>query len=118
LDRNIIDGYRALGAPPDVIAQLEEQLSEQERADEEARSTCYIHEDNWRTWLFYLSVETQWIYRGLDGRRAGLNTAAIEASARMQGILRPRRQRELLNDLRIIEAAVLEADAKHRQQQE
>ena len=118
LDRNIIDGYRALGAPPDVIAELEQALQEQEQAEEESRSLCQIHEDNWRPWLFFLSVETQWIYRGIDGRRAGLNATAIEASARMQGILRPRRQRELLADLRIIEAAVLEADAKHRQSQQ
>ena len=72
-----------------------------------------IHEDNWDSWLFFLTVQTQWIYAvsGLGTQRAGLSYPGVESGARMAGL--PRRQwPALFADLRVMEVAVLAVDAE------
>lgn len=72
-----------------------------------------VHPDNWDSWLFFLTVQTQWLYAAsaMGAQRVGLSYAGVESGARMSG--RPRhRWPALLADLKVIEVAVLQADAE------
>lgn len=72
-----------------------------------------IHEDNWDSWLFFLTVQTQWIYAvsGLGAQRAGMRYEGVESGARMAGL--PRRQwPALFADVQVMERAVLAVDAE------
>lgn len=79
-----------------------------------------VYEDNWESWLFYLTVQTQWLYAagGMGpAQRVGLNYAGVESGARMSG--QPRAKwPDLLGDLRVMELAVLHADAELAKERE
>lgn len=105
VDEGVADGLRRMGvSEADIEAQVQAH-SAPEPTDFE------VHEDCWESVLFFLRVQTQWVCRGMDGARAGLNYAGVEAAMRMDGVKRAR-QSALLDDLQLMERAVLKADGE------
>lgn len=94
----------------DIEAQQVAQSSELLEADFE------VHEDAWESWLFFLKVCRQWRYvavsagMGMTSVRHALDWCGIESVIRLSGIKRSR-WAGLLDDLLVIEEAVLVADA-------
>lgn len=80
-------------------------------AEKAAREDFEVHADNWEAWLFFLSVQTQWVFasNGMGAQRAGLNYPGVESGARMQRIPM-RRWPELFEAVHAVELAVLAAD--------
>lgn len=75
---------RQAGATDEQVAQ-----ARAERAPPAAQADDFeVHPDNWDTWLFFLSVQSQWTYAGMAGTRMGLKWEGVEASARMRGVPR------------------------------
>lgn len=78
---------------------------------------CEVHPDCWESVMFFLMVQTQWVYRSVTTAmgswsvRAGLNYPGVESAARLSGLRRPQLA-ELFADLRVIELEVLRADAE------
>lgn len=111
-DANVTAGLRRMGvSEEDIEAMLAQQLQQQAEAGRQAgiAEEFGIYEENWESWQFYLVVQTQWLYRGMNGRRSGLNYAGVESGIRMAGLARAKWP-ALLADLRNMELAVLEAD--------
>lgn len=105
VDDGVTAGLRRMGVSEADIEALQcEQAAPPELEFE-------VYEDCWESVLFFLRVQTQWVYQGLDGRRAGLNNTAVESTMRMTGV-RKARQGALLDDLQEMERAVLMADAQ------
>jgi hypothetical protein len=110
----VVQGLRHMGVS---AADIEAEQQRQDAAALEiAKAAGYeeefeVYEDNWDVWLFFLQVQTQWIYRfdGMHSVRSGLNNSAIESTLRMAGKAR-RTWPALLADLQVIELAVLAAD--------
>ncbi|UUZ68077.1 DUF1799 domain-containing protein [Polaromonas sp. P2-4] len=115
-DPNVTEGLRRMGvSEEDIEAMLAQQ---QEWEAEAARQSGFsedfeIYEDNWESWLFFVTVQTQWHYaaRDMGARRVGLNYPGVESGARMAG--KPRAKwPSLFADLQVMELAVLAADAE------
>ncbi len=113
VDDGIVEAMRAMGAPPQAIAQAQALA---EVAPPEARPYCLWH-DNARAFELFLAVRTQWVYAGgMAVQRIGLNYAGVLAHLQINV---PRRyHRALMQDLQAMEAAVLIADAELRKQRE
>ena len=92
-----------------LAQELEAQKEEEDK--EEPDEAFEVYEDNWQSLLFFLRVQTQWVYRGLEGRRAGLNNAAVESTMRMARVKRVD-QDALLADLQVMEREILKSDAE------
>lgn len=99
----------------DIKAMLDQQAS---NAAAQSGQDFEIYDDNWDSWLFYLAVQTQWVYvSGMCVQRIGLNYMGVESAARMSA--KPRSTwPALLADLQVIELAVLEADAEMAEKEE
>lgn len=67
---------------------------------------CEVWPDNWRSWVFFTAIQTQWLFKP-SGGYAGLNYPAIESAMNMQGIKAMHKKR-IFRDLRIIEFTVLD----------
>lgn len=106
VDDNVARGMRAMGASWEQIARAGAVRGKPTR-----ESAFEVHFDAWDAFCFFLKVRTQWVYAGWDGVRVGLNFSAITAMAEMWGIRR-RKRRALLDDLVLIESAVLDEDRK------
>ncbi len=74
--------------------------------EEEPWEWLYLWPENVASWNLYQAVSTQWVH-GLNGP-VGLNYQSIESVMRMQRI-KPRKQREALHDLQVMERAALRA---------
>jgi hypothetical protein len=74
----------------------------QEEADEAA--TVYVWPDNWRSVAMFVELMTQWRV-GMAGP-VGLDYSAVAALFSIRGTSGARRRR-MLDDLRVMEAAVL-----------
>lgn len=111
----MIEGLRRLGASEQDVAAAQAQ-ADAERAQAQALDEFEVHADNWDDWLFFLSVQTQWVYAstGMGSRRTGLNYPAVESAARLQGL--PRRLwPQRFEAVQAVERAVLAADAEQAQ---
>lgn len=115
VDDGVLEGMRRMGASEQDLAAMQAQLDAQ-RAEAVAREEFEVHADNWDDWLFFLSVQTQWVYAntGMGTQRAGLNYPGVESGARLQGIGRGRWP-ALFEAVHRVELAVLAADAEQRQ---
>lgn len=107
VDDDLAASARAFGATEEEIEA--ERKKEAQAAPEQDEFEVY--EDCWESVMFFLRVQTQWVHKGMDERRAGLNNTAVESTMRMTGVKRAA-QAELLEDLQVMERAVLEADAE------
>ncbi len=102
-------------------AEIEKAQGEEkaEAAQVQATADFEVDEDNWDSWLFFLQVDTQWLYVSVQigwrlvARRAGMNYTGVQSGAVMAGWPRKRWPR-LFEDLRLIEEAVLKADAEQQ----
>lgn len=105
VDETVLDGMRLMGATQtDLDEARAAQLAAQQPDDDYA-----VHWDVWESWLFFLSVQTQWVHAGFTGARQCLNWTGIESSARMRRV--PAKQlRGFADDLVEIEREVLKTD--------
>ena len=105
VDAQVLAGMRAMGATEEQVAEVAAaHAGEQPDADE-----FEVHWDVWESWLFFLSVQTQWVHAGFTGVRQSLNWPGIESSARMRRVP-PKLLRGFADDLVEIEREVLKTD--------
>lgn len=104
-----IDGLAALGASEDDLRLARELASEMDSAHAEDDG-FEVHEDCWDDVMFFLSVQTQWVWVSGIGftQRAGFRYEALESAMRMQRVPRSRWP-ALFEAMQVMEAAVLEA---------
>jgi len=74
--------------------------------EEEQWEWLYLWPEHVESWNLYQAVSTQWVH-GLNGP-VGLNYQSVEGVMRMWH-LKPRKQRELLYNLQVMERAALRA---------
>lgn len=116
MDANVIAGMLRVGFTQESIDEQIERDREHEaqQAEQQGHGAFYeVHEDAWDSWLMFLKVQNQWHFVSFKNhaRRTGLNYVAVESVIRLA--LTPRRDwPALLGDMRVIEEAVLEADAE------
>lgn len=111
MDEEAAQALRRVGVKEeDIEAALAQEVEEETEAAPE-RFDFEVYEDCWEGVLLFLKVQTQWSYRGMEGQRSGLNYAAVESTMRMAGVKRVR-QAGLLDDMQVMERAVLDADAE------
>ena len=108
-DDNVAAGLRAMGVTEEAIAEQQGKRND----DEVKKPDCELHADNWDSVMFFLKVQTQWVYAsgGLGSSRLGFNHPALEANMRMRGIKRSK-QEALMDDMLAMELAVLEVDSE------
>lgn len=113
VDDSIVEAMRAQGAPPEDIARVQ-AIAQQAEPEHKAFG---IWRDNARTFECFHNLRTQWTFAGsMVPQRMGLNYAGVQAYLALN---QPRRfHRSLMQDLQLMEIAVLQADAELRQQRE
>lgn len=109
VDDAIEAGMRAMGATDEQVDLARAERLGAAPLAESSDDSFEVYEDNWEDWMFFLQVQTQWLYAGLDGRRVCLNWAGIAAFATMAGLGR-RRQARRAEAMGLIELAVLRED--------
>lgn len=114
VDAGVLAGMARMGATPEQVRQAREQA---ERAAGTAGSgeDFEVWPENWESWMFFLSVQSQWAYvsNGMEAVRVCLPANRLESEMNMRQV--PRRRRvALLDDLRTVERAVLVADRELR----
>ena len=113
-DDSILEGMRALGAPPEVIARVSDGI-EARRAKLEAiygNGDCEIWPENLLAFQAFIALQHQWNYVAMDGIRVGLRFESIRAwlEINITGRQQNTRRRELFADLLVMERAVINAD--------
>lgn len=108
LDAGVAQGLRAMGVSEADIAAEAAKYADPAGP---GAADFEVHDDAWEAWVFFTQVQTQWVYRGLDGRRAGLCNPGVESALRMGGVRRALWP-ALWADMRVMELAVLEADGE------
>lgn len=115
LDEGVAEGLRFFGASEDDIRREQEaELENLPRPDFE------VHEDCWESWLFFMKVQRQWRYvpvsagMGVTAERCGLNWTGIESVIRLRRVTEDKWD-ALLDDLLVIEDAVMKADRDSQQ---
>lgn len=109
VDEEAAEALRRVGVKEEDI---EAALAQEEEAAPEPED-FEVYEDCWDSVMFFLRVRRQWLYRGMDGQRAGLNHTAVEATMRMCGVKRAA-QAALLDDLQVMECEVLKGPLSER----
>lgn len=109
MDANVVRGLRAMGVGQEEIEGALQAQRQQAAAVAGGEPDFEVHEDCWESVLFFLRVQTQWRYRGMEARRCALDYVAVEAAMRMSGVTR-RQRAGLLDDMAVMELAVLAAD--------
>lgn len=110
------EALRAMGAPEEVVARALKARGA--GPDEVAADEAFaVDPDNWASWGFFLSVQTEWVYGGLglDLRRLKLDMPGIEARLRLCGEGRRAfspRIRRCMADLFVIEREVIDTDCR------
>jgi hypothetical protein len=90
-----------MGLPEDQIAKI---------APEKIRNDFEVLPENWEAVQFFLRCQTQWRTGGMGGM-VGLDYGAV---AWLLRLYRAKDQRAVLEDLQVMESAVLETMAKRR----
>lgn len=118
LDDSAAEGLRKMGVPEE---QIQAQLAKAKKDVDDPDFDFEVHEDCWRAVMLFLRVKTQWLWRvqsrpaGMAAMvysvRSGLNYPGVESAMRMGGVKRSE-WGALLDDLQVMEAAVLAADAQ------
>lgn len=115
VDEGVIEGLRRMGASAQDIEAAQAQMEQARRVQADA-DDFEVHADNWDAWMFFLSVQTQWVFAssGLVAQRVAMNYPGVESAARLQRI--PQRQwPELFEAVQAVELTVLAVDAKRRE---
>lgn len=114
MDEGVIEGLRRMGASAQDVEAAQARLDADEARQAE-QDDFEVHADNWDAWMFFLSVQTQWVFAssGLGAQRVAMHYPGVESAARMQGIAR-RLWPELFEAVHAVELTVLAVDAKRR----
>lgn len=106
VDDDVLEGLRAQGAHPNLIAALE--MVQADRAPD-AGDDFVVWEENWEAVIFFLDVSGEWnVKLGMAGLVwLSLNKPAIESVMRMRGIRKWQKQSSLLDSLQVMERAAL-----------
>ena len=93
-------------------AEIERVRIERGVAGAQDPNVCWLLDENWDVWTFFLKGQTQWVYAGggmATPMRAALNYPGLESVARIRGV--PDEQLQAwADDLHTIELAVLQAE--------
>lgn len=122
VDDSVAAGMRRLGFSE---ADIEAQQGAQAGTDAPARSVFEVHEDAWESWLFFLKVQRQWLFVpvtravgmggvAVDAQRMSLNWSGVRSMVMLTGV-KKKRWSGLIDDLLVIESAVLDAEHKARE---
>ena len=106
MDQGTLAQMRRWGASDEDIA-LAQRLMDQQAGT--SGDVCEVWPDNWDAWCFFMQVGRQWVYAGMDARRAALNWPCIEVVGRALG-WRGKRWTELVEALLVVEAEVIRID--------
>ena len=106
MDQGTLAQMRRWGASDEDIALAQRLMDQQAGTNGDV---CEVWPDNWDAWCFFLKVARQWVYAGMDARRAALNWQGIEVVARALG-WRGKRWAELVQALLVVEAEVIRID--------
>lgn len=106
-----------MGASEADVAAARERMHEQQALaqQQQAQAAADVFEvwpENWESVMFFAAVETQWAYvgTGLAGAvRTGLPSHRLEAEMNLRRVP-PRKRLALLDDVRVMERAVLRLD--------
>lgn len=115
VDEGVIEGMRLMGASPQDVEAAQAQL-EADQSRQAEQDDFEVHADNWDAWMFFLSVQTQWVFvsSGFGSQRVAMNYPGVESAARLQRIPASRWP-ELFEAVHAVELTVLAVDAKRRQ---
>jgi len=114
VDEGVAAGMRLMGFGEDAIASA--RAERQTGADAPgAEDDFEVHEDCWESWKFYLTVQRQWVYVAVS---AGLGVTNVRRSLDWSGIravvllkrIAPKRWEQLVDDLLVVEGAVLQVE--------
>lgn len=100
VDRNVIDGLIAAGAPAEVIADMENRLTDGDEED-----GCEVWPENWQSVTLFLVLSTQWIVSAA-GSVIGINYVSIESVMNIYGI-KKKEKPAMFNDIRLMELTAL-----------
>lgn len=118
MDAGVLEGLRVFG-----VSEADIEAAQAHEVGEVADKVAFeVHEDAWESWLFYLKVQRQWVFVPVtrsvgmggvcvDAVRYSMNWPGVESVARMSGVRRAR-WAGLLDDLQLIEDAVLQGEAE------
>lgn len=114
MDEGVIEGLRRMGASAQDVEAAQAQM-DADKARQAEQDDFEVHADNMDAWMFFLSVQTQWLFAstGMGSQRVAMNYPGVESAARMQGIAR-RLWPELFEAVHAVELTVLAVDAKRR----
>lgn len=93
-------------------AQIAQARRERGGADAPAPDVVEVWPENWDTWMFFLAVQTQWVFApmGLSGAaRVAMNYQGVHAIALMRRVPADELERRV-QGLQVIELAVLEVE--------
>jgi hypothetical protein len=108
VDDDVAEGMRAMGASE---ACIEAEQKANAAAAPPVDMDFEVYEDCWESVMFFLAVQTQWVWVGGGmerPRREGLSYPGVESAARLGGVRRSLWP-ALFADLRVIELEVLAA---------
>ena len=104
----------AWGAPPEEIAAVHARI-ELDRAPKE-QETFGVYADNMPVATAFIALHTQWVRVGMTAQRTGFDYSAVIS---WLSLFYPRKkQQQLMQDLQLMERAVLAADYELREQEE
>lgn len=93
-------------------AEIEKVRRERGVAGAQDPNVCWVLDENWTVWQFFLQVQTQWVYAGGGmgpPARVAMDFPGVESKARIRGVP-PEQLQAWADDLDTIELAVLQAD--------
>lgn len=99
-DDTVAEDLKVMGAPQEII-------DEYNQADHENMDTFLVWPGNWEAVMLFLSCNTQWRFSPSD-RLYGMDYTSVESVMRIRRI-KPADRSAMLDDLRVMESAALEA---------
>ena len=112
------DGMRRMGFGEDDIARAASERAGSASAGSEP-ADFEVHEDCWQSWQFFLQVQRLWVFvpissgMSVKAQRWSLAWTQVRAMVMLRR-LPPRQWNELVDDLLVIERAVLRAEAEQK----
>lgn len=106
-DASILEAMRAFGAPEEDIERARLAIESREAT---ARQGFAVWPENQASVQLLIDTRTQWVYAGLEARRAGLDYQRVIGWITLMARGPRRRHRALMRDLQLMEMAVLAAD--------
>jgi len=124
VDDSVAAGMRVFGASDEAIAKARAEI--QSGADDPGADAVFeVHEDAWESWRFFLRVQRQWLFVPVtravgmggvvvDAQRMSLNWSGVRSMVMLTGV-KKKHWSGLVDDLLVIESAVLGAERKAKE---